>query len=39
MHLDHIIPLCVDGEHSYANVAVSCQKCNLRKPRKRYKLA
>ena len=30
-HLDHIIPLARDGEHSYRNVAVSCPKCNMSK--------
>lgn len=30
-HLDHIIPLCKGGEHSYRNVAVSHPRCNLRK--------
>jgi len=33
-HLDHIVPLSQDGEHSYRNVAVSCPTCNLRKGRK-----
>lgn len=27
-HLDHIVPLCRGGEHTYANVAVSHPKCN-----------
>lgn len=31
MHLDHIVPLAHGGEHSYANVQVSCAPCNLRK--------
>ncbi len=30
-HLDHVVPLAAGGEHSYANVAVSHPKCNLRK--------
>jgi len=30
-HMDHIIPLARGGEHSYANVSVSCPTCNMRK--------
>ena len=30
-HLDHIIPLALGGEHSYANTAVSHSMCNRRK--------
>lgn len=30
-HLDHIIPLALGGEHSYANTAVSHPGCNGRK--------
>ena len=31
MHLEHVIPLCKGGEHSYANVRVSCKTCNQKK--------
>jgi len=30
-HLDHIVPLALGGEHSYANTAVSHPTCNRRK--------
>ena len=30
-HLDHVIPLALGGEHSYANTAVSHSICNRRK--------
>ena len=30
-HLDHIIPLKRNGEHSYANVQVTHPACNLKK--------
>jgi len=36
MHLEHKIPLSKGGEHSYANVAVSCEGCNLGKGVKIY---
>ena len=29
--LDHIVPLSKGGEHSYANTACSCRKCNIKK--------
>lgn len=29
--LDHIVPLSMGGEHSYANVALAHQDCNLRR--------
>ena len=29
--LDHIIPLALGGEHSYANTACACRKCNHEK--------
>ncbi len=28
-HMDHVIPLALGGEHSYANVAVSHPRCNM----------
>lgn len=31
IHLDHVIPLCRGGEHSYANIRVTCKLCNLKK--------
>jgi len=31
MHLEHKIPLSKGGEHSYTNVALSCEGCNLGK--------
>lgn len=31
MHLDHVQPLSKGGKHDYANVALSCAPCNLRK--------
>ena len=30
-HLDHVVPLCKGGEHSYANVQVSHPSCNMQK--------
>jgi hypothetical protein len=30
-HLDHYIPLARGGEHSHANVCVSCPECNVQK--------
>lgn len=30
-HLDHVVPLALGGEHSYANVQVSHPSCNLAK--------
>lgn len=30
-HLEHVVPLALGGEHSYANVKVSHPRCNLRK--------
>lgn len=30
-HLDHVVPLALGGEHSYANTQVSHPVCNLRK--------
>ncbi len=30
-HIDHLIPLSRDGEHSYKNVGFACAPCNLRK--------
>jgi 5-methylcytosine-specific restriction endonuclease McrA len=30
-HVDHIIPLARDGEHSYANVQVAHSSCNIKK--------
>lgn len=29
--LDHIVPLSVGGEHSYANTQCACRQCNARK--------
>jgi 5-methylcytosine-specific restriction endonuclease McrA len=31
--IDHVIPLCQGGEHSYANTQVAHAICNVRKPR------
>jgi 5-methylcytosine-specific restriction endonuclease McrA len=31
--MDHRVPLCQGGEHSYANTQVSHPRCNLRKAR------
>lgn len=31
MHLDHKIPLCRGGSHTYANVGAACASCNLKK--------
>lgn len=31
MHLDHVVPVCAGGTHTYGNVTTSCKKCNLRK--------
>jgi 5-methylcytosine-specific restriction endonuclease McrA len=30
-HLDHLVPVSLGGDHSYANVAVSHPLCNMRK--------
>jgi 5-methylcytosine-specific restriction endonuclease McrA len=30
-HVDHIIPLCLDGEHSYENAQPAHPRCNLSK--------
>lgn len=30
-HLEHVVPLCRGGDHSYANTAVSHPACNLSK--------
>lgn len=32
-HLDHIVPLALGGEHSYANVRVTHPKCNIARAR------
>lgn len=32
-HLDHIIPLCVGGEHMKKNVRYICSSCNLQRPK------
>lgn len=34
IHLDHVIPLSRGGEHSYANIRVTCRPCNLKKHNK-----
>ena len=34
MHLDHVIPLSRNGEHSYRNIKVACPKCNSKKSNK-----
>lgn len=31
MHIDHVVPLALGGEHSYANVQAAHKKCNSRK--------
>lgn len=31
MHLDHVVPLCKGGEHSYANCRPAHAPCNLKK--------
>jgi hypothetical protein len=31
MHIDHIIPRKVGGDHSLDNLRVLCKSCNLRK--------
>jgi 5-methylcytosine-specific restriction endonuclease McrA len=31
IHLDHVIPESQGGETSYANLQVTCRKCNLAK--------
>lgn len=31
VHLDHVIPESQGGETSYANLQVTCRKCNLAK--------
>ena len=31
IHLDHVIPESKGGETSYANLQVTCRKCNLAK--------
>jgi 5-methylcytosine-specific restriction endonuclease McrA len=31
MHIDHIIPRKVGGDHSMENLQVLCKNCNLRK--------
>lgn len=31
IHLDHVTPIVLGGEHSYANIVLSCKDCNLRK--------
>lgn len=30
-HIDHVVPLCKGGEHSYANVQLTHAHCNLSK--------
>lgn len=32
-HLDHIIPLAIDGPHITSNVRYICSSCNLKRPR------
>lgn len=36
VHLDHIIPICVGGEHTLENVQWTCSKCNLGKKKHTY---
>lgn len=31
LHLDHLVPISLGGEHSARNVRVACRDCNLRK--------
>jgi 5-methylcytosine-specific restriction endonuclease McrA len=31
MHIDHVIPRKVGGDHSLENLRVLCKSCNLRK--------
>lgn len=31
-HLDHIIPLCLGGDHMMYNVRIICAICNMRRP-------
>jgi predicted nucleic acid-binding Zn ribbon protein len=32
-HLDHILPLGVGGTHTWGNVRIICQDCNLKRPK------
>ena len=32
-HLDHIVPLCVRGNHRRSNLRFLCRKCNLSRPK------
>lgn len=32
-HLDHIVPLCIGGEHMSYNVRYICSQCNLKRPK------
>jgi len=32
-HLDHIVPLCIGGEHMGYNVRYICSQCNLKRPK------
>jgi hypothetical protein len=36
MHLDHLIPLCEDGEDDESNLVPACPDCNLEKGRRRF---
>lgn len=38
VHLDHIIPLCIGGEHKIENVQWTCAKCNLGKKKHTYEI-
>jgi len=30
-HLDHVVPLVLDGTHTWDNVGLMCEPCNARK--------
>lgn len=32
--IEHLVPLCAGGTHTWDNVALTCWACNLRRPKK-----
>jgi hypothetical protein len=32
-HVDHVVPICVGGTHTFANLRVICARCNLSRPK------
>jgi hypothetical protein len=32
-HLDHIVPVNIGGTHTHGNVRITCQACNVRRPK------